>query len=109
MIMTKINLLPWREELRQEQKKQFLMMVVMTFVLSAAMVGLGLALAKYAQRHLALFEGGQSFQSARQVSAVHHWKFARFGSMPDGSQLEEPKGMERIDFDDSGEDLPWQE
>ena len=40
MIMTKINLLPWREELRQEQKKQFLMMVVMTFVLSAAMVGL---------------------------------------------------------------------
>ena len=40
MIMTKINLLPWREELRQEQKKQFLMMVVMTFILSAAMVGL---------------------------------------------------------------------
>ncbi len=40
MIMTRINLLPWREELRQEQKKQFLMMVVMTFILSAAMVGL---------------------------------------------------------------------
>lgn len=40
MIMTRINLLPWREELRQEQKKQFLMMVLMTFILSAAMVGL---------------------------------------------------------------------
>jgi len=40
MIITRINLLPWREELRQEQKKQFLMMVVMTFILSAAIVGL---------------------------------------------------------------------
>ena len=40
MIMTKINLLPWREELRQEQKKQFLMMVVMTFILALAMWGL---------------------------------------------------------------------
>ena len=40
MTMTKINLLPWREELRQEQKKQFMMMVVMTIILSAAIVGL---------------------------------------------------------------------
>ncbi len=40
MIMTRINLLPWREELRQEQKKQFLMMVVMTFILALAMWGL---------------------------------------------------------------------
>ncbi len=40
MIVTRINLLPWREELRQEQKKQFLMMVVMTIILSAAIVGL---------------------------------------------------------------------
>ena len=34
MIMTRINLLPWREELRQEQKKQFLTMLVMTAVLA---------------------------------------------------------------------------
>jgi type IV pilus assembly protein PilN len=40
MIITRINLLPWREELRQEQKKQFLMMAVMSCVLAAAIVGL---------------------------------------------------------------------
>lgn len=40
MIMTRINLLPWREELRQEQKKQFMMMLIMTAVLAAAIVGL---------------------------------------------------------------------
>ena len=40
MIMTQINLLPWREELRQEQKKQFAVMVVMTLVFGAAVVGL---------------------------------------------------------------------
>lgn len=40
MIMTRINLLPWREELRQEQKKQFGLMAVMTCVLAAAIVGL---------------------------------------------------------------------
>jgi type IV pilus assembly protein PilN len=40
MIMTRINLLPWREELRQEQKKQFALMAVMTCVLAAAIVGL---------------------------------------------------------------------
>lgn len=40
MIMTKINLLPWREEKRQELKKQFAMMAVMTVVLGAAIVGL---------------------------------------------------------------------
>ena len=40
MIMTRINLLPWREELRQEQKKQFAVMAVMSCVLAAAIVGL---------------------------------------------------------------------
>jgi type IV pilus assembly protein PilN len=40
MIITRINLLPWREELRQEQKKQFAMMAVMSCVLAAAIVGL---------------------------------------------------------------------
>lgn len=40
MIITRINLLPWREERRQEQKKQFVMMTLMTCVLSAAIVGL---------------------------------------------------------------------
>ena len=37
---TQINLLPWREELRQEQKKQFAVMAVLTMTLSAAIVGL---------------------------------------------------------------------
>jgi len=40
MIMTRINLLPWREEMRQEQKKQFLMMLVMTGILALAIFGL---------------------------------------------------------------------
>ena len=40
MIMTRINLLPWREEHRQEQKKQFLVMTVAVCVLAAAIVGL---------------------------------------------------------------------
>ena len=40
MITTRINLLPWREELRQEQKKQFAMMAVMTCLLAVAIVGL---------------------------------------------------------------------
>ena len=40
MTLTTINLLPWREERRQEQKKQFAMMAVMTCVLAAAIVGL---------------------------------------------------------------------
>jgi type IV pilus assembly protein PilN len=40
MIITRINLLPWREELRQEQKKQFAIMSVMTCILAAAIVGL---------------------------------------------------------------------
>ena len=38
--MTRINLLPWREEMRQEQKKQFVMMGVLTCILAAAIVGL---------------------------------------------------------------------
>jgi len=40
MIMTEINLLPWREENRQEQKKQFVVMLVMVCVFAAAIVGL---------------------------------------------------------------------
>jgi type IV pilus assembly protein PilN len=38
--MTRINLLPWREEYRQEQKKQFVMMTMLTCILAAAIVGL---------------------------------------------------------------------
>lgn len=37
---TKINLLPWREELRQEQKKQFAVMMFLTVLLAVAIVGL---------------------------------------------------------------------
>ena len=40
MIITKINLLPWREELRQEQKKAFVMMAFMSIVLAGAIYGL---------------------------------------------------------------------
>ena len=40
MSTTRINLLPWREELRQEQKKQFGVMAALTCVLAAAIVGL---------------------------------------------------------------------
>ena len=40
MIITQINLLPWREEHRQEQKKQFAVMAFMTCVLAIAIVGL---------------------------------------------------------------------
>ncbi len=38
--MTRINLLPWREELRQEKQKQFMTLLVLTIVLAAAIVGL---------------------------------------------------------------------
>lgn len=38
--MIRINLLPWREEQRQEQKKQFVMMTMLTCILAAAIVGL---------------------------------------------------------------------
>ena len=38
--MARINLLPWREELRQEQKKQFITMAVMTALLALAVWGL---------------------------------------------------------------------
>ena len=38
--MTRINLLPWREELRQERQKQFMTMLVLSLVLGAAIVGL---------------------------------------------------------------------
>jgi len=40
MIITQINLLPWREEHRQELKKQFVLTVAMTCVLAVAIVGL---------------------------------------------------------------------
>lgn len=36
--MTRINLLPWREELRQERQKQFITLLALTFVLAAAIV-----------------------------------------------------------------------
>lgn len=38
--MTRINLLPWREELRQEQKKQFGIMTLLIAILAVAIVGL---------------------------------------------------------------------
>jgi len=38
--MIRINLLPWREEQRQEQKKQFVMMTMLTCILAAAIIGL---------------------------------------------------------------------
>ena len=40
MIMTEINLLPWREEHRQEQKKDFIVMVLIVCAFAAAIVGL---------------------------------------------------------------------
>jgi beta-galactosidase len=41
--------------------------------------------------------------SAREVNSFNDgWKFARFGPMPDGSQLEEPANMDEPRFDDSG-------
>lgn len=38
--MTRINLLPWREELRQEKQKQFMSLLILSMILSAAIVGL---------------------------------------------------------------------
>lgn len=38
--MTHINLLPWREELRQEKQKQFMSLLVLSIILAAAIVGL---------------------------------------------------------------------
>jgi type IV pilus assembly protein PilN len=38
--MTRINLLPWREELRQERKKQFVVYIVLTLILAVGIVGL---------------------------------------------------------------------
>ena len=38
--MTRINLLPWREELRQERQKQFMTLLVLSMILSVAIVGL---------------------------------------------------------------------
>ena len=40
MILTRINLLPWREELRQEQKKEFAVMAGVSCAIAAAIVGL---------------------------------------------------------------------
>lgn len=40
---------------------------------------------------------------AREIIPFNEaWQFARFGPMPDGSQLAEPEGMEAPGFDDSG-------
>lgn len=38
--MTRINLLPWREELRQQRQKQFMTLLVLSMILAAAIVGL---------------------------------------------------------------------
>ena len=38
--MTRINLLPWREELRQEKQKQYMTLLVLSMLLAAAIVGL---------------------------------------------------------------------
>ena len=38
--MTRINLLPWREELRQERQKQFISLLVLIVILSGSIVGL---------------------------------------------------------------------
>lgn len=39
---------------------------------------------------------------AREIEPFNdNWSFARFGTMPDGSIKEEPKGLELIDYDDS--------
>ncbi len=38
--MTRINLLPWREELRQERQKQFMSLLILSMLLAAAIVGL---------------------------------------------------------------------
>ena len=35
----KINLLPWREQLREEKKKEFLNILVAVLILAAAIVG----------------------------------------------------------------------
>lgn len=40
-------------------------------------------------------------QTREIISFNENWKFARFGDMPDGSNLEEPKNMDEVDFDDS--------
>jgi type IV pilus assembly protein PilN len=37
--MTRINLLPWREELRQERQKQFMTMLALCVLLAAAIIG----------------------------------------------------------------------
>jgi len=39
-MITVINLLPWREELRQEQKKQFGILTALSMFLAAAIIGL---------------------------------------------------------------------
>ena len=39
-MITSINLLPWREELRQEQKKQFGVLTFLMMFLAAALIGL---------------------------------------------------------------------
>jgi beta-galactosidase len=50
---------------------------------------------------LALFS--VSVSAAREVTNFNDgWRFARFGSMPDGSELAEPDDLENPLFDDSG-------
>jgi len=43
-----------------------------------------------------------SFASARDILNFNdNWKFARFGTMPDGKNLPEPKDMDEVGFNDS--------
>lgn len=53
--MARINLLPWREELRRQRQKQFMLSILMTFILGVVLVFLGIL----------LFDQRISFQEAR--------------------------------------------
>lgn len=49
-----------------------------------------------------IFSINTSFGQARIIENFNdNWKFARFGAMPDGSTLEEPKDLDEPIFDDS--------
>lgn len=57
----KINLLPWREELREEKKKEFLNITVAIFLLAAAIVG---GVDRYYNRAIDLQTSRNSFLTA---------------------------------------------
>jgi len=41
------------------------------------------------------------FGQRETISFNENWKFARFGAMPDGTTLEEPKDIDEVNFNDS--------